>query len=76
MDRHRSARRHGHSRHVAARSASIIAGRVVVAAVCTYAATFRFYARFLATRILEPDGCRATPAERLANGVDSVPTHR
>gem|GEM_PF-7001361 len=48
----------------------------MVAAVCTYAATFRFYARFLATRILEPDGCRATPAERLANGVDSVPTHR
>jgi carbon starvation protein len=58
------------------RGESINAAWLVVAAVCTYAVAYRFYARFLALRVFELDDRRATPAERLENGVDFVPTHR
>ena len=58
------------------RGETINAAWLVVAAVCTYAVAYRFYARFLATRVFELDDRRATPAERLGNGVDFVPTHR
>lgn len=44
--------------------------------MCTYAVAYRFYARFLALRVFELDDRRATPSERLENGVDFVPTHR
>jgi carbon starvation protein len=37
---------------------------------------FRFYSRFLADRVLGLNDRRATPAERLANGRDFVPTSR
>ncbi|HEX2202908.1 MAG TPA: carbon starvation CstA family protein, partial [Longimicrobium sp.] len=58
------------------RGETINAAWLVVAAVCTYLVAFRFYARFLATRVLGLDDRRATPAERLDNHVDYVPTHR
>ncbi|HEY0153994.1 MAG TPA: carbon starvation CstA family protein [Longimicrobium sp.] len=58
------------------RGETINAAWLVVAAVCTYAVAYRFYARFLATRVFELDDRRATPSERLENGVDFVPTHR
>ncbi|HYH79974.1 MAG TPA: carbon starvation CstA family protein, partial [Longimicrobium sp.] len=45
-------------------------------AVCTYTVAYRFYARFLANRVFGLDDRRATPAERLDNHVDFVPTNR
>ena len=49
---------------------------LVVAAVCTYAIGYRFYSKFIATKILILDPRRATPAERLENGRDFVPTNK
>jgi len=49
---------------------------LVVAAVCTYAIAFRFYARFLANRVMNLDDRRLTPAERHNDGLDYVPTHK
>jgi len=46
------------------------------AAVGSYAIAYRFYARFIAHRVLEVDNNRATPAERLNNAVDFHPTDR
>ncbi|HEU4558062.1 MAG TPA: carbon starvation CstA family protein, partial [Longimicrobium sp.] len=58
------------------RGETINAAWLVVAAVCTYAVGYRFYSKFLATRVFALDDRRATPAERLDNGVDYVPTNR
>jgi carbon starvation protein len=58
------------------RGETINAAWLVIAAVCTYAVGYRFYSRFLATRVFALDDRRATPAERLDNGVDFVPTNR
>jgi carbon starvation protein len=49
---------------------------LVVAAVCSYALGYRFYSKFVAARVLALDGQRATPAERLDNGRDFVPTNK
>jgi carbon starvation protein len=58
------------------RGETINAAWLVVAAVGTYLVAYRFYARFIATRVLGLDPTRATPAERLNNGRDFVPTSR
>src|SRR5437764_5646148 len=49
---------------------------LVAAAVCTYALGYRFYSRFIATKVLALDSRRATPAERLENGRDFLPTNK
>src|SRR5438874_2259567 len=49
---------------------------LVTAAVCTYAVGYRFYSKFIATKVLVLDGQRATPAERLENGRDFLPTNK
>src|SRR5579859_7658648 len=49
---------------------------LVVAAACTYLVGFRFYARFLSTRVMALDDTRATPAERLRDGHDFEPTNK
>jgi len=49
---------------------------LVVAAVCTYAFGYRFYSKFIAAQVLTLDAQRATPAERLENGRDFVPTNK
>jgi carbon starvation protein len=49
---------------------------LVVAALCTYALGYRFYSKFIAAKVLTLDAMRATPAERLENGRDFVPTHK
>src|SRR5215472_215727 len=49
---------------------------LVLAAVCTYALGFRFYAKFIAARVMALNDKRATPAERLRNGHDFEPTNR
>ena len=48
----------------------------VTAAVCVYAIAYRFYAAWIAATVLVIDETRATPAERLDNGRDFVPTHK
>src|SRR5712692_9298430 len=49
---------------------------LVVASACTYLVGFRFYARFLSTRVMSLDDKRATPAERLRDGHDFEPTNK
>ena len=48
----------------------------VVAAVCTYLVAYRFYSAFLTAKVLALDDSRATPAERLEDGRDFVPTNK
>ncbi|MFD5279134.1 carbon starvation CstA family protein [Streptomyces rubrogriseus] len=49
---------------------------LVAAALGSYAIAYRFYSRFIARRVLELDDKRATPAERLDDGIDFQPTDR
>jgi carbon starvation protein len=58
------------------RGETISAAWLVLAAVGTYLIAYRFYSRFLADRVLGLNDRRATPAERLTNGRDFVPTTR
>jgi carbon starvation protein len=48
----------------------------VTAALCVYAIAYRFYAAWIAATVLAVDATRATPAERLDNGRDFVPTNK
>src|SRR6202050_1780919 len=48
----------------------------IIAALCTYLVSYRFYSAFLAAKILALDNTRATPAERLEDGRDFVPTNK
>src|SRR5881227_1249490 len=48
----------------------------VVAAVAVYAIAYRFYGAFLAARLFALDARRQTPAERINDGRDFVPTNR
>jgi carbon starvation protein len=49
---------------------------LVLAAICAYLIGYRFYAKFIAARVLALNDERATPAERLDNGHDFVPTNK
>lgn len=49
---------------------------LVIAAVCTYLVAYRFYSAFIAAKVLTLDNTRATPAERLDDGRDFVPTNK
>ncbi|MEB3221123.1 MAG: carbon starvation CstA family protein [Candidatus Sericytochromatia bacterium] len=57
-----------------ARGEAVNALWLVTAAGCTYAIAYRTYARWLADRVLGLDAARRTPAHRLENGRDFVPT--
>ncbi len=59
-----------------ARGETINAAWIVIAGVCSYVIAYRFYARFIAYRVMGLNPRRATPAERLDNGRDFVPTQR
>jgi carbon starvation protein len=59
-----------------ARGEAINAAWIVIAGVCSYVIAYRFYARFIAYRVMGLNPRRATPAERLDNGRDFVPTQR
>ncbi|MEU6146338.1 carbon starvation CstA family protein [Streptomyces sp. NPDC047081] len=59
-----------------ARGEDVSAAWMVAAALGSYAIGYRFYAKFIANRVLKVDGTRATPAERLDNGIDFHPTDR
>ena len=58
------------------RGEPVSAAWILVAGVASYVIAYRFYSRFLALKVLGLDARRATPAERLSNGRDFVPTHR
>src|SRR5579872_3761494 len=49
---------------------------IVMAAVCTYTVGYRFYAKFIAAKVMALDNQRATPAERLRDGHDFEPTNK
>jgi carbon starvation protein len=49
---------------------------LIAAAACVYLLGYRFYSWFIAFRVLELNDRRATPAERLEDGRDFVPTHK
>ena len=58
------------------RGESINALWLITAAVCVYAIAYRFYAAWIAAKVLVIDETRATPAERLNNGRDYIPTNK
>jgi carbon starvation protein len=49
---------------------------IMVVTLCTLAIGYRYYSAFIAARVLVLDDTRTTPAHRLADGKDFVPTHR
>jgi carbon starvation protein len=59
-----------------ARGESVSSAWFLVAALCIYALGFRFYSGFLARRVFQLDAARETPAHRLRDGKDFVPTNR
>ena len=58
------------------RGESISALWFIAAASCVYAIAYRFYAAWVAATVLMVDETRATPAERLDNGRDFIPTNK
>src|SRR5215218_1125251 len=58
------------------RGEAVNAAWLLTAAVCTYLVAYRFYSRLVASRVFALDAERATPAERLSDGRDYVPTNR
>ena len=49
---------------------------LLTAAVCTYLIGYRFYSKIIAAKVFALDVTRATPAERLEDGRDFVPTNK
>ena len=49
---------------------------MVLAAVCVYSIAYRFYSLFIANKVFELNARRLTPAHRLADGLDYVPTNK
>jgi len=58
------------------RGETISASWLVIAALCTYFIAYRFYALFIAEKVLHVDPNRKTPAYRHNDGLDYVPTNR
>ncbi len=59
-----------------ARGENVSALWILFAALSSYAIAYRFYSRFIAYKVLGVDNTRATPAERLQNGIDYDVTDR
>ncbi len=58
------------------RGEAISATWFVVAAICSYLVAYRLYSAFISAKLLALDDTRATPAERLDDGRDFVPTNK
>jgi carbon starvation protein len=58
------------------RGEAINAAWLLTAAICTYAVAYRFYSKIIAAKIFALDSQRATPAVRLNDGRDFVPTNK
>ncbi|MCL6246557.1 carbon starvation protein A [Acinetobacter sp. ANC 4945] len=49
---------------------------LILAAICVYSIAYRFYSLFIANKVFELNERRLTPAHRLADGLDYVPTNK
>ena len=49
---------------------------IVVATTCVFTIAYRFYSRFIASRVLRLDPTRMTPAYKFNDGLDYVPTNK
>jgi carbon starvation protein len=58
------------------RGETINAAWLLTAALCSYAVAYRFYSKLIAAKVFALDANRATPAVRLEDGRDYVPTNR
>ena len=58
------------------RGESVNAAWLVIASVCNYFIAYRYYALFIANKVLGMNPARATPAVRHNDGLDYVPTNR
>jgi carbon starvation protein len=58
------------------RGEPVNAAWLVIAAVCIYFIAYRYYALFIANKVLGINSGRATPAVRHNDGLDYVPTNR
>ena len=58
------------------RGETVSAAWVITAAVCTYLIAYRFYSKIIAAKVFALDARRPTPAVRLNDGRDYVPTNR
>jgi carbon starvation protein len=58
------------------RGESISAIWIVIAAVCVYLIAYRFYSLYIADKVLGLDPRRMTPAARMNDGLDYVPTNK
>ena len=58
------------------RGETISAAWLVIAALCVYFIAYRFYALFIASKVLRVDPGRQTPAYRHNDALDYVPTNR
>ena len=58
------------------RGETINAAWLLTAAVCTYLVAYRFYSKFIAAKVFALDDARTTPAVRMEDGRDYVPTNR
>jgi len=58
------------------RGEPVNAAWLVVAAVCIYFISYRFYGLFIANKVLGVNAARLTPAYRRNDGLDYVPTNR
>ena len=59
-----------------ARGESINAAWLLTAAVCLYIIGYRYYSAIIAAKVFAFDAARPTPAVRLNDGLDFVPTNR
>src|SRR5438477_5112383 len=55
---------------------TINAAWLLTAAICCYLVAYRFYSKIIASKVFALDANRSTPAERLNDGRDYVPTNR
>jgi carbon starvation protein len=58
------------------RGETIGAGWLLTAAICIYLIAYRFYSKIIAAKIFALNADRATPAVRLSDGRDFVPTNK
>lgn len=58
------------------RGESVSAIWIVIAAVCVYLIAYRYYSLYIADKVLGLDDKRMTPAAKLNDGLDYVPTNK
>jgi carbon starvation protein len=49
---------------------------ILTAAICTFSVAYRFYSKFIAEKVFELNDYNQTPAVKIDDGKDFVPTHK